>query len=262
MVTRKVLGQYFLPIAVAAAYLFLYIPIFVVILFSFNSNPHEFTWTGFTTRWYGMLLEEIEVWEALRNSLLVAFSSVTLSLVLSVLFIFYGTYSFLGRAVILFYTNLAAPEIVLAAGMVSFFMFFSVPLGIPTLIVGHTLIGLGYAVPILSTRYLELSEQYVEASMDLGATHAQALRTVIIPLLSPALAAAGLLVFIISLDDFVLSFFCAGPATSTLPIYIFAILRSGSSPMVGVLSTLLITVTSMLVLVFSLLRVKKLDMVR
>ncbi len=259
---RNTLGHYLLPCMVILAYLFLYVPIGVVIAFSFNNNQYSYNWVSFTTEWYTSLLEEVEVWEALRNSLVVACSSVMLSLVLGVLFIFYSTQNMLSRMIVLFYANLAVPEIVLAVGMLSFFSFFSVPLGLTTLIAGHTLIGLGYVVPIIYSRFIELSNQYVEASLDLGATKTQTLLRVVLPLLMPALMAAGLLVFIISLDDFVLSFFCSGPSAPTLPIYIFALLRSGASPMVGALSAFLLVVSSLLMMLFSLVRVKKMDMMR
>ncbi len=262
MTIRGTLGHYFLPFTVMMAYLFLYIPIVVVIIFSFNNNQYAYNWVLFTTKWYTGLLEEVEVWEALRNSLIVATSSVTLSLVLGTLFIFYSTHTVLNRMIVLFYINLAAPEIVLAVGLVSFFSFFSVPLGLTTLIAGHTLIGLGYVVPIMSTRFNELSDQYIEASLDLGASRTQTLFRVILPLLSPALMASALLVFIISLDDFVLSFFCSGPSAPTLPIYIYALLRSGASPMVGALSAFLLVISSLMITLFSLVRVKKMDLMR
>jgi len=262
MTIRGTLGHYFLPFTVVLAYLFLYIPIAVVVIFSFNNNQYLFNWVSFTTQWYSALFEEVEVWEALRNSFIVATSSVLLSLTLGTLFIFYSTQNILSRLIIVFYANLAAPEIVLAAGLVSFFSFFSVPLGLTTLIAGHTLIGLGYVVPILYTRFIELSNQYIEASLDLGATRTQTLLRVILPLLAPALTAAGLLVFIISLDDFVLSFFCSGPSAPTLPIYIYALLRSGASPVVGALSAFLLLISSLMITLFSLIRVKKMDMMR
>ncbi len=171
--------------------------------------------------------------------------------------VFYGAHGYANRALVFFYGSLAAPEIVIAAGLLSFFSLFLVPLGLITLIVGHTLIGLGYVVPIIYTRFSALNEQLTEASLDLGATYTQTLFAIILPLLLPALFASALLVFIISLDDFIIAFFCSGAATQTLPLYIFSMLRSGASPIVNALSALLLLVSGILVLLFSLLRVKK-----
>jgi spermidine/putrescine transport system permease protein len=260
---KSIFSKYFFPLAVISLYLFLYIPLFVLIAFSFNTNEFSFEWGSFSLRWYRELFASVEIWDALLNSFIVAISSVALSLTMGILLIFYSAHNgIFNRAFLLFYGNLAVPEIVLAVGMLSFFSFFSIPLGITTLIAGHTLLGLGFVVPILYSRFTELSDQYAEASLDLGATPEQTLIKIILPLLSPALLAAALIVFIISLDDFVISFFCAGSSTQTLPIYIFSMIRVGASPVVSALSTLLLTVSSILVLIFSSLQVKKAGFLR
>lgn len=253
-------GSYFVPITVAAVYLFLYIPIFVLIIFSFNDNAFTCAWSSFTMHWYYDLFASTEVWHALKNSLFIALSSVFLSLTLGSSLIFFGSRDTVQRLQFLFYGSLAMPEIVLAAGLLSFFSFFAIPLGAITLIVGHTLLGLGYVIPILYSRFSELDESLIEASYDLGATQRQTFFAIILPLLMPALMASGLLVFIISLDDFLISFFCAGASIQTLPLYIFAVIRTGASPMINALSTIMLIFSSVCVLLFSLLHVRKLRM--
>jgi spermidine/putrescine transport system permease protein len=249
--------SYIMPIVVAALYLFLYIPIFVLILFSFNNNAFTQHWLGFTTQWYYELFASTEVWYALKNSLLIAISSVILSLTLGSVLIFFGSRASVKRLLLLFYGSLAMPEIVLAVGLLSLFSFFSVSLGAITLIVGHTLLGLGYVVPILHARFVELDVSLIEASYDLGATKRQTFFSIVLPLLTPALVASGLLVFIISLDDFIISFFCAGASVQTLPLYIFSVIRTGASPMINALSTLMLVVSSFFVLLFSFLHIQK-----
>lgn len=254
--------SYLLVTLSAFAYLFLYVPIVILVLFSFNNSDLPFAWEGFSLKWYQALWVSRDIWLALKNSLIVAASSVVLSLTLGLLFVFYSVRNFLGRFFVMFYASLAVPEIVLAVGLLTLFSFFSVPLGLMTLIAGHTLIGLGYVVPILNSRYQELDKQYLEASLDLGASEGQALRRVMIPLLLPSLMASGLLVFVLSLDDFIISFFCSGGSTQTLPIYIFVMIRSGATPIVNALSTILLVVTSLLVLLFSSLKIKKMDLLK
>lgn len=249
--------SYMLPIAVAAFYLFLYVPIFVLILFSFNNNGFTQSWAGFTIRWYYDLFASTEVWYALKNSLIIAMSSVILSLTLGSVLIFFGSRSSVKRLLLLFYGSLAMPEIVLAVGLLSLFSFFSVSLGATTLIVGHTLLGLGYVVPILHARFVELDVSLIEASYDLGATKRQTFFSIVLPMLAPALIAAALLVFIISLDDFIISFFCAGASVQTLPLYIFSVIRTGASPMINALSTLMLVVSSLFVLLFSFLHIQR-----
>lgn len=260
MNNRGIFSQYIVPLLVFCVYLFLYTPIVTLMIFSFNNSELSFHWVGFTTQWYALLFQTPEVWDALKNSLIVATCSVILSISMGSFFVFFIARTYVRRLIAIFYANLAIPEIVLAVGLLSFFYFLSIPLGITTLIACHTLIGLGYVVPIVYSRYVEIDKRVVEASLDLGATQMQTFIFIVLPLLSPALFAASLLVFIISFDDFILSFFCAGASTQTLPLYIFAMIRAGASPVVSALSTVLLVVSSILVLLFSSLHIKKTDM--
>ncbi len=255
----KFFSQLALPLYTLLLYFFLFAPILVLILFSFNDSAFPYQWRGFSLRWYHELWYSIDIINALKTSLIVSGSAVFLSLVMGTLFVFYSEKTIFAKAVVLFYVTLAAPEIVLAVGLLSLFSLLSVPLGTTTLIAAHTILGLGYVIPILQTRFNQLSKQYTEASYDLGATQAQTLTRVIVPLLLPALLASGLLVFIISFDDFVLSFFNAGGSTQTLPMYIFAMLRSGTSPVVNALSVLMLLISCLVVVLFSLLKIKKMD---
>lgn len=241
---------------VIASYLFLYIPIAVLIVFSFNSSPFPDHWISFTLKWYKELFNSTEIWIVFKNSLIVAFTSVFLSLIMGVTFIFYSARTKINRLLPVFYANLMMPEIVLAVGLLSFFTFFSIPLGLTTLIAGHTLIGLGYTIPILYSRFVELDYSIIEASLDLGATQHQTFYHIVLPMLRPALIAAGLLVFIISFDDFLISFFCSGTSSQTLSLYIFAMIRTGVTPTINALSTLLLLVSSLFVLIFSSLRIR------
>jgi spermidine/putrescine transport system permease protein len=253
----KSYGTYFLPIAVTLFYLFLYIPIFVLVLFSFNDNAFTCAWTSFTTHWYEDLFASSEVWYALKNSLVIACTAVFLSLTIGSTLVFFGSRDVVRRLQILFYGSLAMPEIVLAVGLLSLFSFFAVPLGSMTLIVGHTLLGLGYVIPIVYSRFIELDQSLIEASYDLGATQRQTFFSIVLPLLMPALFSSGLLVFIISLDDFIISFFCAGASVQTLPLYIFAVIRTGASPMINALSTIMLIFSSFFVLLFSFLHIRR-----
>ena len=240
-----------LSIVVAATYLFLYIPIVVLVIFSFNTVPFPGPWKGFTTEWYTELYYAAALWKAFYNSLIVAVSATVLSSALSLGLIYYHTMSRrFNRLFLLLHGNVIVPEIVLAAGLLSLFAFLAVPLGLQTLIVGHTVLGLGYTVPLMYARFLGIDKRMTEASLDLGATYSQTFWRVIFPLLLPAISAAGLLVFIISFDDFILSFFCAGSEAQTLSLYIFSIIRSGASPVVNALSTFLLVLSSLLVIIF------------
>lgn len=250
-----------LPCFVALAYLFLYFPIIVLIIFSLNNNAFAQDWNGFTLRWYGELFNSSEVWDALKNSLLVASVATLLSISMGALFVFFCARDYIQRFIFFFYVSLSMPEIVLAVAMLSFFSLLEIPLGLTTLIGGHTLLGLSYVVPILYTRLHEIDNRLVEAARDLGATQFQTFYTIIVPLLLPSLLASGLLVFIISLDDFIVSFFCMSASVQTLPLYIFSMIRAGATPVINALSTLLLLVSSLLVLLFSYLQAKKMGII-
>lgn len=244
--------------SVAAVYFFLYLPVFVVILFSFNDANYPYVWSGFTLKWYQELWYSVEVWDALQNSLIVASASVVLSLTMGVFVVWYGSQTVLARFLGIFYGTLAAPEVVLAVGLLTLFATLSVELGFVSLIASHTLLGLGYVVPMVEGAFQGLNKSLTEASLDLGATRQQTFVKIILPLLMPTLFAAGLLVFIVSLDDFLISFFCSGSSAQTLPMYIFSMIRSGSTPVVNALSTIMLLISSFFVLGFSLLHVRRL----
>lgn len=256
MELRHRLSSYMLPLFVGLVYFILYSPIIVLVVFSFNKNPLSFKWYGFTLDWYKDLFSSVEILEALKNSIIVALSSVFLSIIMAVLYVFYGVSSFLNRLILLFYGSLITPEIVLAVGLLSIFTIFSIPLGLTTLIVGHTLVGLAYVVPIIRSHFQDMDYRLIEASMDLGATETQTFFKIVIPILFPAIISAALLVLIVSLDDFLIAFFCSGASTLTLPMYIFAEIRSGATPIVNALSTLLLVVSSLLILILTSLKLR------
>jgi spermidine/putrescine transport system permease protein len=124
------------------------------------------------------------------------------------------------------------------------------------LILAHSVLGLGFVIPIVYARFLELDYRMTEASLVLGATPFQTFFKVTLPLLRPSLIATGLLVFIISFDDFILSYFCAGSSSQTLSLYILSMLRSGISPIVNALSAVLLLLSSLLVFFFFSLKTR------
>lgn len=217
-------------------------PIILLAIFSFNSDQFGYSWRGFSIKWYQMLFEHSELWEALLNSLIVSMVSVFLAITMGTLCICYVGSRTIKKIVSFFYINVSIPEIVLAVALLMLFSVAAVPLGIVTLIAAHTVIGFGYVVPIIYDRYRQIDMRIVEAAYDLGATRYQAIRLIVFPLLKPAIVSAGLLMFIVSFDDFLLSFFCSGSSTQTLPVYIYSLIRAGTSPMVNALSCLLLLI--------------------
>ena len=244
-------------IVVAATYIFLYVPIVVLLVFSFNSEAFPAPWKEFTLRWYRELFTTVHLWNAFTNSLIVAIFATTISLLIGIFLIFYAAQGGrIGKFLVLFYGNLVIPETVLAVSLLGFFSLISIPLGITTLILAHSILGLGFVIPIVYASFLELDQRLTEASLVLGATKVQTFFKVTLPLLRPSLIATGLLVFIISFDDFILSYFCAGSSSQTLSLYILSMLRSGISPIVNALSAVLLVLSCLLVLAFFSLKTR------
>jgi len=236
---------------VFGTYLFLYLPIFVLVAFSFNTKTFPAPWHGFTLHWYHELFHSQELWRSFFNSLKIASITTFLSLFLSSLLIYFLDSGGRGRKLLpVFFGSLIVPETVLAVSLLSYFSLLNIPFGMPTLIVSHTILGLGFAVPILYTRYNDLDPKLKEASLDLGATPWTTFYKITLPLMRPSLIATGLLIFVISFDDFILSYFCAGNSIQTLSLYLLSMIRQGISPVVNALSTLLLVLSSVLVLLF------------
>jgi spermidine/putrescine transport system permease protein len=242
---------------VASTYLFLYVPILVLFIFSFNIERFPAPWTQFTLKWYHDLFQDIYLWKAFGNSLIIASSATAISLAAGVGLIFYAAQGGkVGRALGMFYGNLIIPETVLAVSLLSFFTMVNIQLGLVTLVLAHTVLGLGFVVPIVYARYRELDPTLTEASLDLGANPLQTFFKVTLPLLRPTLIMTALLVFILSFDDFILSYFCAGSTAQTLSLYILSMIRTGVSPVVNALSTVLLFLSSLLVLFFFSLKTR------
>lgn len=246
----------FWPLFMFLTFVFMYAPVLILILFSFNEVAFPYRWQGFSWQWYYELFASSEVWDALKNSLIVAVSAVILSLVMGLFFVFYTAKQPLHRFSSFFYINILLPEVVLAASLLVLFSFCGVPTGLLTLIVGHTVLGLGYALPILSLRFAEIDYSVIEASLDLGASLPQTFVRIVLPLMLPAIVAVGVLVFVISFDDFLIAFFCGGSAVKTLPVYVFAMIRTGISPTINALSTLLLGISSICLVIFCSLKSK------
>lgn len=242
---------------VGLTYLFLYLPLVVLLVFSFNIESFPAPWKGFTFKWYHELFQSSHLWDAFYTSLTVAIASTIIGLSMGIFLIFYAALGGrIGKFLNLFYGNLIIPETVLAVSLLGFFGLIAIPLGLTTLILAHTLLGLGFIIPILYARFLELDPRMTEASLVLGATPIQTFFKVTLPLLRPALFATGLLVFIISFDDFVLSYFCAGSSAQTLSLYILSMLRSGISPVVNALCAILLLLSGSLALLFFSLKTR------
>lgn len=249
------LRKLLLPLYVGTFCMFLYLPIIILMIYSFNQGGFPAEWQGLSFCWYYDLFRSVEIWRAFQNSISVAVTSAFLSVTLGLMLV-YGAKELTTDISSFFYSNILVPDIVIAVGMLSLLSYFMVPLGLISLIIGHTLLGLGFTIPILKSRLDELDSRLVEASLDLGASALYTFRHVVLPFLYPAILVSTLLVIIVSFDDFVISFFCSGSSAQTLSLYVFTMIRSGISPTVNALSTIMLLISSFFILAISLLQAR------
>jgi spermidine/putrescine transport system permease protein len=235
------------------ALLYLFLPIFVVMLFSFNDNQGRFnlTWEGFTLRHWENPLSVPGLGEAFVNSILIAAISTAIAVALGTFMaLSLVRYRFRGRAFTDFFVflPLATPEVVLGAALLSLFLTLNVATGFATIVIAHVMFNVAYVVLTIKARLEGMDLHVEEAAMDLGANQRTTFRKVTLPLIAPGLAAASLLAFAISIDDFVVTYFNAGQ-TSTFPLFIWGAARQGVPAEVNVLATLLLIVALALMFV-------------
>lgn len=235
-----------LAVWMGATYLFLYAPILVLAVFSFNDSRLLAVWRGFTWAWYKAALSNPPMLDALRTSLLIAALTTLIATAL-------GTSAVLalerwrGRlrslSETLFVLPIVVPEIVVGFASVTFFGWIGLRLGLLTVLIAHVAFSVSYVFFVVRARLATLDPRLEEAAMDLGANPWRVFWKVTLPLLAPAIAASALLVFTLSLDDYVITSFVAGAGATTLPLRIYSMIKTGITPEVNAISTLLLLVT-------------------
>ncbi len=236
-----------LPLVVTLLVLtFFWLPILVLVIGSFNASRFGSTWGGFSLRWYARLLAERDIWHALQNSLLIAVSATAVATVLGTLsaLALHRHSSRLQRAhSALLAIPLVMPEILMGISLLLAFVATGVELGLLTVFLAHVTFCVSFVALVVLGRLQDFDESLVEAARDLGAGWWVVTWKVLLPLLAPGIAAGALLAFTLSIDDFVVTFFVAGPGATTLPIRIYGMIKHGSLPLINALSTLLLVVT-------------------
>ncbi|QQR76053.1 MAG: ABC transporter permease [Holophagales bacterium] len=229
-----------------AVYLFLYLPIVVLVVFSFNRARQTAVWQGFTLDWYVRLAHNEQVLRSVQNSLLVACLTTAIATVVGTLVaLALARHEFRGRGATqaTLYLPIIIPEIVLGAALVTFFGVVNLRLSIWTVVVAHVVFSVSYVAIVVRARLAGFDRELEEAALDLGATPLETFRRVTLPLILPGIVAGALLVFTISIDDYVVTSFVAGVGATTLPLQIYSMLKVGVTPEVNAVSTLLLLVT-------------------
>ena len=243
---HKQLGWLRLPLY--GVLLFLYLPISVLIFMSFNESDAPFTWTGFSTKWYSVLVNSPNIMEGFKNTLIVAVATTIISLVLGTLLaIGLARYQKSSALEAVALTPAIFPDLALAIGLLALFTSLHITLGLHSVIISHALFCMAFITAIVRGRLAQIDSSLEEAAQDLGDSPVGTFFRVTLPSIKPALIAGGLLAFTLSLDEFVIAFFTNGPSTPTLPIVIYSMVRFGVSPEINALATVVLLISALIV---------------
>jgi spermidine/putrescine transport system permease protein len=230
----------------AAFYAFMFAPLVVVVLFSFNSLRSVQEFGGFSLEWYQAFLDNESLRGSLIASLEIALVTMLVGTVLGTLLAFglvRARTRFADSANVLMLIPLVTPEIV--AGVSAFLLFTQVGLRLSllTIIIAHITFSISYVTVVVRARLASLNPEVEQAALDLGATRIDTFRLVVLPALWPAILAAGLLIFALSFDDFVLSYFTTGESPQPLPVRIWSAIRFGVTPTINAIGTLMLVIS-------------------
>jgi spermidine/putrescine transport system permease protein len=236
----------------ALALAFLYVPLLIVAVYSFNADRSITVWGGFSLDWYVKALTNPQLQVAAMNSLIVAVAAATVA----TLFAFMAALVLVrkrsrrsvGVAFALINLPLAVPEIVTAIGTLLFFVLIGLPLGLTSIMLAHVVFCIPFAYLPLAARLQGIEVAFEEAAADLYATRWETLRYVLIPLMMPGLISGFMLAFIVSIDDFIITSFVAGPGATTLPLAIYGMVRVGFTPEINAIATMMLALSSLTVL--------------
>jgi spermidine/putrescine transport system permease protein len=245
-------GRRLLAAHTALVYFFLYAPIGILVVFSFNASRQTAFWAGFTLDWYRQLLDDPSLFQAVRTSLAVAAATTVLAVLLGTpAALALARHGFRGQRATqaLLYLPVIIPEVVLGAALVTFFGAVGLSLSIATVVIAHVVFSVSYVAVVVRARLAGLDPALEEAARDLGAGPFETFRRVTLPLAAPGIVAAALLVFTLSIDDYVITSFVAGVGATTLPLYIYSMLKVGVTPEVNAVSTLLLAGTVALIVI-------------
>ncbi|MBE7004321.1 MAG: ABC transporter permease [Ruminococcaceae bacterium] len=236
-----------------------YLPIAVVVVFSFNDSKLPVAWKGFSLRWYEALFRDAALMQALRNSILLGLVSCLFAAVI-------GTLGAIGMARVDYKSKgmmeylstipIMLPEIILGMVFMAFFSLLRLPFGWTTLIIAHTSFCIPYIYLMVKARLVGIDKSIEEAARDLGASPVRAFFDITLPLILPAVMSGCILSFAMSFDDVVISIFVNGPTLSTLPIKVYTQMRTGVTPEINALCTLILCTVILVLLLSSALRRK------
>ena len=234
------------------SYLYLSLPIFFLVLFSFNTSKFSVHMEGLTLRWYDDLFKDRLIWEATRNTLIVAFTSTLVSTVIgTAAAIALHRYEFRGKGFseATLYIPVIIPEVVMGISLLVFFVMINLNLGLVSITLSHIAFNIPFVALVVRARLHGYDNSIDEAAMDLGANEMTTFRRVTLPTILPGILSGAMLALTLSLDDYVITYFTAGPGSTTLPLRVFSMVRFMVTPEVNALSTLWVLIVFLILVI-------------
>jgi spermidine/putrescine transport system permease protein len=233
-------------------YAYIYLPILILMIFSFNSQKLNIRWEGFTLHWYKVLFQDDLVLLAARNSLMIAVISTIVSTIIGTLAaLALQRYKFKGYTIAesTLYIPVIIPEVVMGISLLAFFALIGFRLGLSSITLAHIAFNIPFVALVVRARLHGFDKSIEEAAMDLGANELVTFWRVTLPTIMPGVLAGALLAFTLSLDDYVITYFTAGPGSTTLPLRVFSMVRFAVTPEVNALSTLWVMTVFVILLI-------------
>ncbi len=231
-------------------YFFLYAPIILLVIFSFNESRFPTNWTGFSLDWYVKLFGNYAMGQALKNSLIVTFTSTAIATVIGTMVaVAMERYGFRAKTAVdgVLFLPIIIPDIAMAIMLLVFFVLIGMQLGLGTIIIAHVAFNISFVAIIVRARMASINPDLAEAARDLYANEWREFWRVTFPQLLPGIIAGALFAFVLSFDDYVITFFVSGPGSTTLPIRIYGMVRRGITPETNAVSSLMLLASLLLV---------------
>lgn len=229
-----------------------YLPIILTVVYSFNKSKLSSVWEGFSLDWYKMLLRDGDIKKALLNSIILAFLACVLALIIGVS----AALAMRGKKLFFddFISNFASlpimiPEIILGMVFMAIFSYMNLPFGFVTMTIAHASFCVPYVFLIVRARLMGMDLSLEEAARDLGASELETFRDVTLPYILPGIASGLLLSFAMSFDDVVISIFTTGPSVNTLAIKIYTKMKTGITPEINALATVILVITVLIIFI-------------
>jgi spermidine/putrescine transport system permease protein len=241
-------------------YGFIYAPILILIIFSFNTQKLNVRWEGFTLHWYQVLFNDAQIFLATRNTLMIAVISTLVATIIgtmAALAMHRYRFPFYNASETVMYIPIVIPEVVMGISLLVFFVMINFTLGLTTITLSHIAFNIPFVALVVRARLHGYDKSIDEAAMDLGANEITTFRRVTLPTIMPGVLSGAMLALTLSLDDYVITYFTAGPGSTTLPLRVFSMVKTAVTPEINALSTIWVLIIFILLVIGQIAQRKK-----